>query len=171
MSELRELYQETILDHSRKPRNFGELPAANRKAEGYNPLCGDRATIGLALEGDVIKDIRFKGAGCSIFTASASMMTEALKGKTRAEADALFERFHRLITSDPSRAAENVAPELGKLAAFSGVCEFPVRVKCASLPWHTLRSALDGEATRVSTEETEASRGDAEGKTRPEGSS
>ena len=171
ISELRELYQETILDHSRKPRNFGELPAAEYKAEGYNPLCGDRATIALTLEGDVIKDIRFKGAGCSISTASASMMTEALKGKTRAEADALFDRFHRLITSDPSRAAENAAPELGKLAAFSGVCEFPVRVKCASLPWHTLRSALDGEATRVSTEETEASRGDAEGKTRPEGSS
>ena len=101
-------------------------------------------------------------------TASASRMTEALKVKTRAEAEALFERFHRLITSDPSRAAENAAPELGKLAAFSGVCEFPVRVKCASLPWHTLRSALDGDDGRVSTEETEASRGEAEGKTRTE---
>ena len=170
-SELRELYQEVILDHSKRPRNFRELPAATGRAEGYNPLCGDRATVYVELEGDRVKDVSFKGAGCSISTASASMMTEALKGKTRAEADALFERFHRLITSDPSRAAENVAPELGKLAAFSGVCEFPVRVKCASLPWHTLRSALDGEATPVSTEETEASRGDADGKTRPEGSS
>jgi len=163
-SELRELYQEVILDHSKRPRNFRELPAATGRAEGYNPLCGDRATVYVELEGDRVKDVSFKGAGCSISTASASMMTEALKGKTRAEADALFDRFHR-------RAAENVAPELGKLAAFSGVCEFPVRVKCASLPWHTLRSALEGEAARVSTEETEASRGDADGKTRPEGSS
>ena len=171
MSDLADLYQQTILEHNRRPRNFKKLEPADRSAEGDNPLCGDRATVYVELEGDRVKDVSFKGAGCSISTASASMMTEALKGKTRAEADALFDRFHRLITSDPSRAAENVAPELGKLAAFSGVCEFPVRVKCASLPWHTLRSALEGEAARVSTEETEASRGDADGKTRPEGSS
>ena len=166
--DLRELYQEVILDHSKKPRNFREIPAATGHAEGYNPLCGDRATVYVQLEGDRVKDVSFKGAGCSISTASASMMTEALRGKTRAEAEALFDRFHQLITSDPSRAAENAAPELGKLAAFSGVCEFPVRVKCASLPWHTLRSALEGDAASVSTEDTEASRGDAEGKSRSE---
>ena len=162
-AELRELYQETILDHSRKPRNFGELPAANRKAEGYNPLCGDRADITLALEGDVIKDIRFKGAGCSIFTASASMMTESVKGRTRPEADALFERFHALITSDPSQASRRAAPELGKLAVFAGVSEFPVRVKCAALAWHTLKAALEGDATPVSTEVSESSSGDGGG--------
>jgi len=165
-AELRELYQETILDHSRKPRNFGELPAANRKAEGYNPLCGDRADITLSLEGDVIKDIRFKGAGCSIFTASASMMTESVKGRTRGDVEALFERFHRLITSDPSKAALSVAPELGKLAVFSGVSEFPVRVKCASLAWHTLRAALQGAERPVSTEVSESSGGDGGGQAR-----
>jgi nitrogen fixation NifU-like protein len=166
MSDLRDLYQEVILDHSKRPRNFRELPEANHRADGYNPLCGDRATVYVRLDGDIVTDVSFKGSGCSISTASASMMTEALKGKTRSEADALFERFHRLITSDPSRAAANVAPELGKLAAFSGVCEFPVRVKCASLPWHTLRSALEGDRAPVSTEETEASRGNAEDRTR-----
>ena len=151
-SELRDLYQEVILDHAKRPRNFRELPEANRRADGYNPLCGDKATVFVRLEGDVVKDVSFKGAGCSISTASASMMTEALKGKTRAEAEALFERFHRLVTSDPSKAAQNAAPELGKLAAFAGVCEFPVRVKCASLPWHTLKAALQGEGAPVSTE-------------------
>ena len=161
--ELRELYQETILDHSRKPRNFGELAAANHKAEGYNPLCGDRATIAVALEGDVIKDIRFKGAGCSIFTASASMMTESVKGRTRPQAEALFERFHALITGDPSQAEHRAAPELGKLAVFSGVSEFPVRVKCAALAWHTLKAALHGDATPVSTEVSESSSGDGGG--------
>jgi len=163
MSELRELYQETILDHSRKPRNFGELPAANRKAEGYNPLCGDRATIAVDLEGDVIREIRFKGAGCSIFTASASMMTESVKGRTRPQAEALFERFHDLITSDPSRASRRAVPEIGKLAVFSGVSEFPVRVKCAALPWHTLKAALQGDPTPVSTEVSESSSGDGGG--------
>ncbi len=143
--ELRELYQEVILDHSKRPRNFRALPEASHQAEGFNPLCGDKATIYLRLEGDVVKDVAFKGAGCSISTASASMMTEALAGKSRAEAEALFQRFHELLTSDPSKAAENAAPELGKLAVFSGVCEFPVRVKCASLPWHTFRAALRGD--------------------------
>jgi nitrogen fixation NifU-like protein len=143
-SELRELYQEVILDHSKRPRNFREIPAATGRAEGFNPLCGDKATVFLELDGDVVKDVSFKGAGCSISTASASMMTEALRGKTRAEAEALFERFHRLVTSDPLQAQPDGAPELGKLAAFSGVSEFPVRVKCASLPWHTFKAALSG---------------------------
>jgi nitrogen fixation NifU-like protein len=142
--ELRELYQEVILDHAKRPRNFREIKAATGRADGFNPLCGDKATIFLELEGDVVKDVSFLGAGCSISTASASMMTEALRGKTRADAEALFERFHRLVTSDPSRAQPDNAPELGKLAAFSGVSEFPVRVKCASLPWHTFKAALAG---------------------------
>lgn len=141
--ELRELYQEVILDHSKRPRNFRDLPAANRQAEGFNPLCGDKATVYLKVAGDVVEDVSFKGAGCSISTASASMMTEALKGKTLGDAEALFTRFHELITSDPKKAAE-MAPGLGKLAAFSGVCEFPVRVKCATLPWHTFKAALKG---------------------------
>jgi nitrogen fixation protein NifU and related proteins len=147
--ELRELYQEVILDHGKRPRNLREIPGASRTAEGYNPLCGDRATIYLTLDGDVVKDASFVGKGCSISTASASMMTEAVKGKTRAEAEALFERFHALVTGVPARPD---APELGKLAVFSGVSEFPVRVKCASLAWHTLKAALQGEATPVSTE-------------------
>ena len=150
-SELRELYQEVILDHAKRPRNFREIPAATGRADGFNPLCGDKATVFLLLEGDVVKDVSFKGAGCSISTASASMMTEALHGKTRAEAEALFERFHRLVTGDPSQAQPENAPELGKLAAFSGVSEFPVRVKCASLPWHTFKAALSGVG-RASTE-------------------
>jgi nitrogen fixation protein NifU and related proteins len=166
MSELRELYQELILDHTKKPRNFGELPGANRRAEGYNPLCGDRATVLVRLEGDKVADIRFQGAGCSISTASASMMTESIKGKTRAEVEKLFDRFHALITSDPARAAQNAAPELGKLAVFSGVCEFPVRVKCASLAWHTLKAALAGEGQPVSTEVSESSSGDGGGQAR-----
>ena len=162
-SELRELYQETILDHSRKPRNFGALPEANRQADGYNPLCGDRAKIALAVDGDVIKDVRFQGVGCSIFTASASMMTESVKGKTRPQAEALFERFHALITSDPSQASRRAAPELGKLAVFAGVSEFPVRVKCAALAWHTLKAALAGDKVPVSTEVSESSSGDGGG--------
>ena len=143
-SELRELYQEVILDHAKRPRNFRALPEASHQAEGFNPLCGDKATIYLLVEDDVVKSVTFKGAGCSISTASASMMTEALVGKSRTEAEALFQRFHELLTSDPTKAAQNAAPELGKLAAFSGVCEFPVRVKCAALPWHTFRAALRG---------------------------
>jgi nitrogen fixation NifU-like protein len=147
--DLRELYQEVILDHGKRPRNLREIPGASRTAEGYNPLCGDRATVYLTLDGDVVKDASFVGKGCSISTASASMMTEAVKGRTRAEAQALFERFHALVTGEPARAD---APELGKLAVFSGVSEFPVRVKCASLAWHTLKAALQGEAAPVSTE-------------------
>ena len=153
MSEdLRELYQELILDHSKRPRNLREEKDATAHAEGYNPLCGDRATVYVTLEGDRLKDVSFVGKGCSISTASASMMTEALKGKTRAETEALFERFHALVTAPPDKAHENAAPELGKLAVFAGVCEFPARVKCASLAWHTLKAALDGGKDPVKTE-------------------
>src|SRR5438552_10930792 len=123
-SDLRDLYQEVILDHSRKPRNFHALPGANRKAEGYNPLCGDRETVYLALEGDVVKDVSFQGAGCAISTASASMMTETVKGKSRSEAEALFEKFHDLITAEGGTDAGG--PDLGKLEEFSGVRVEPV---------------------------------------------
>jgi nitrogen fixation protein NifU and related proteins len=153
MSELRELYQEVILDHTKRPRNFHEMEAASSKAEGYNPLCGDRATVFVKLDGDIVKDVSFIGKGCAISTASASMMTESIKGKTRAEAEALFQRFHDLITGDPSKPAEGLDARLGKLAVFSGVCEFPVRVKCASLPWHTLKAALEHKAEPISTEQ------------------
>jgi nitrogen fixation protein NifU and related proteins len=161
MGELRDLYQEVILDHSKRPRNFGELAGANRRAEGYNPLCGDRETVFVRLENDVLKDVGFRGAGCAISTASASMMTDSVKGKTRAEAEALFERFHELITGGDGSA--NASPELGKLAVFSGVREFPVRVKCATLPWHTLKAALAGEETTVSTELTEGPKAESGG--------
>jgi nitrogen fixation protein NifU and related proteins len=153
MTDLRELYQEVILDHSRKPRNHRELPEANRKAEGFNPLCGDRATVYLTVEDGVVKDASFVGRGCSISTASASMMTESVKGKRLEEAEDLFRRFHELITAAPDRAKEAADPALGKLAVFSGVCEFPVRVKCATLPWHTFKAALEGGGLPVSTEE------------------
>jgi len=135
--ELTDLYRDVILDHNRRPRNFGPLDEANALAEGFNPLCGDRLTVRLNLAEDRIENIRFEGQGCAISTASASLMTEAVKGKTRREALALFDRIHRLLTDD---AAD--AEDLGKLAALSGVREYPVRVKCASLCWHTLASAL-----------------------------
>lgn len=148
MSDLRELYQELILDHSKKPRNFVKLEDANRTAEGYNPLCGDIVTVYLQLEDDVIRKIGFQGSGCAISKASASMMTDGVKGKTKDEAQVLFERFHALVTGDgPSDPSD-----LGKLAVFSGVKEFPVRVKCATLAWHTMRAALDGKGEIVSTE-------------------
>jgi nitrogen fixation NifU-like protein len=161
MSDLRELYQEVILDHSRRPRNFGELPGANRTMDGRNPLCGDVTTIFLKVENGVVQDAHFVGAGCSISMASASMMTEAVKGRTLSEAEALFRRFHDLITGSPAEAGarEEVdakeAVELGKLAVFSGVCEYPARVKCAALAWQTLKAALKGErpAGKVTTEE------------------
>jgi len=148
MSELTDLYQEVILDHNKKPRNFQKLADANRIAEGFNPLCGDQIQLYVKLEDGVIRDIGFQGSGCAISKASASLMTSTLKGKTSAEADELFERFHRLVTGD---AAADAA-ELGKLAVFSGVREFPVRVKCASLAWHTLRAALEEKADPVTTE-------------------
>jgi SUF system NifU family Fe-S assembly protein len=150
---LRDLYQEVILDHSKRPRNRRELSGANRTAEGFNPLCGDEARVYLLLEDGVIRDASFVGKGCSISTAAASLMTEAVKGKTVAAAEALFESFHALVTGAPSGGAD-----LGKLTAFSGVSEFPVRVKCASLPWHTLKAAIHGETAPVSTESTEAGR-------------
>lgn len=149
MSDLRGLYQEVLLDHSKRPRNFRSLEGADRRAEGYNPLCGDKVTIYLKLDGDRISDISFQGCGCAISTASASIMTESLKGKTCAEAEALFGAFHDMVTG---RAREDVNPTpLGKLAVFAGVAEFPLRVKCATLVWHTLRSALGGGES-VSTE-------------------
>ena len=148
-SDLGDLYQEVILDHNRQPRNFGDLPGANRRAEGFNPLCGDRVTVSLNLEGDVLKDIRFQGSGCAISKASASMMTETMKGRTRSQAERLFQEFHRLLTED-SGAPD--AADLGKLVVFSGVREFPIRVKCATLAWHTLRAALDNAHGIASTE-------------------
>ena len=151
MSELLDLYQEVILDHNKNPRNFGDLEDANRTAEGYNPLCGDKLELYLKLDGDVIRDVRFEGSGCAISTASASIMTETLKGRTLDEAEALFAGFHELLTGDPSVAATPDAA-LGKLAVFSGVREFPVRVKCATLAWHTLQAALAGSGEAVSTE-------------------
>ena len=150
MPDLEGLYQEVILDHSRRPRNFHSMKDADRHADGYNPLCGDRFTVYLKLQDDRIVDISFEGTGCAISTASASILTEILKGKTRAQAEALFDTFHDLVTGKTHEEGET--PALGKLAAFSGVCEFPVRVKCATLVWHTLRSALNGEAKPASTE-------------------
>ena len=151
MSDLLALYQEVILDHNRKPRNFGELPDPEHRAEGNNPLCGDRLTVDLVVEGGRIVDVKFRGQGCAISTASASLMTDAVNGRTLEEANALFERFHEMLTGDPSAPAE-VSGELGKLAVFAGVREFPIRVKCATLPWHTLRAALSGTEEAVSTE-------------------
>ena len=150
MSELRELYQEVILDHNKRPRNFRKPEAANRYAEGYNPLCGDHLTLYLQIENGVIKDIGFQGSGCAVSKASASMMTEALKGKTAVQAEALFETFRNLATGENGHA--RTAVPLGKLSVFSGVSEFPMRVKCATLAWHTMRAALEGKAEGVSTE-------------------
>lgn len=148
MPELRDLYQEVILEHSRAPRNYKALPAANHKAEGYNPLCGDRFTVYLQMDGDAIREVSFEGAGCAISKASASMMTQSVKGKTKAEAQHIFEQFHELVTGH----SHDHEAELGKLAVFSGVSEFPVRVKCATLAWHTLQAALEGKQDKVSTE-------------------
>ena len=150
MSELRELYQQIIVEHSKKPRNFGELKEANHTAEGFNPLCGDQITVYLLLDGETVKDIAFKGSGCAISKASASLMTGAVKGRTRAEAETLFARFREMVTRDQGAPVDEEA--LGKLAVFSGVREFPVRVKCATLAWHTLHAALEDEEQRVTTE-------------------
>jgi nitrogen fixation protein NifU and related proteins len=144
---LNDLYQETILDHSKRPRNRGPLECANRMAEGFNPLCGDRVKIFVDYENDVVKDISFQGSGCAISTASASLMTESLKGKTRAEAESLLGRFHDMLTKEQTLPAG-----LGKLAVFSGVREYPARVKCATLAWHTLKAALAGSGEPISTE-------------------
>jgi nitrogen fixation protein NifU and related proteins len=149
MSDLRELYQQVILDHNRNPRNFKELPGATRKVEGFNPLCGDHYTVFLNLDGDVIKEVTFTGSGCAISKASASVMSSTVKGKSTEEANQLFDTFHSLVTGDTSTVD---AGELGRLAAFSGVSEFPARVKCATLAWHTLRTALEGEQESITTE-------------------
>jgi nitrogen fixation NifU-like protein len=150
MGELGELYQEVILEHSKAPRNFRKPAEANHHAEGYNPLCGDRCTVYINMDGDAIHDIGFQGSGCAISRASASMMTQILKGKTKAEAVELFEQFHRLVTGDEQAMAS--ASDLGKLAVFAGVSKFPARVKCATLAWHTLQSALEDKQQTVSTE-------------------
>ena len=148
MSDLTDLYQEVILDHNRRPRNFRAIVSPSHHAEGYNPLCGDRLNLYVQVDGDVITDVAFQGSGCAISKASASLMTEALKGKTVEEARSLFERFHEMITSAP----EDAVADLGKLSVFAGVREFPTRVKCASLAWHTLKAAVSGENQTVSTE-------------------
>jgi nitrogen fixation NifU-like protein len=148
--DLRELYQETILDHSKRPRNFHEIPNPNARAAGHNPLCGDKLTVYLRLDEDRIEDIGFLGSGCAISKASASLMTDAVKGKPIGDVRKLFEKFHEMITGRPGDPVD--AEGLGKLAVLSGVCEFPVRVKCASLPWHTLQAALDRKKETVSLE-------------------
>jgi nitrogen fixation NifU-like protein len=149
MADLRDLYQEVILEHSKQPRNYRELGNADHKAEGYNPLCGDHFTVYLKMDGDKIQDVSFQGAGCAISKASASMMTQSVKGKTLAEAEKIFEQFHKLVTGAEHNGT---LEELGKLAVFSGVSEFPVRVKCATLAWHTLHAALEGKQETISTE-------------------
>jgi nitrogen fixation NifU-like protein len=148
MADLRDLYQEVILEHSKAPRNYRELPSANHKAEGFNPLCGDHFTLYLDLDGDTIRDIGFQGSGCAISKASASMMTQSVRGKSKQEAEKLFSEFHKLVTGQ----ANGNHADVGKLAVFSGVSEFPVRVKCATLAWHTLHAALEGKQDAVSTE-------------------
>lgn len=170
MPDLRDLYQEVILEHSKTPRNYRQLASANRKAEGFNPLCGDHFTVYLDVQDGSIRDIAFQGSGCAISKASASMMTQSLKGKTTAEAEKLFAQFHKLVTGEARKngnakggsasevgaqgdsANEGSAKELGKLAVFSGVSEYPARVKCATLAWHALHAALEGQQHPVSTE-------------------
>jgi len=149
MSELSELYQAVILDHNKKPRNFRKLESANRTAEGFNPLCGDQLHVYLQFEDDQVKDISFEGSGCAIWKASASMMTQAVKGKSKQEAEQLFEEFHRMVTGKLDEETEE--NHLGRLTIFAGVRDFPVRVKCATLSWHTLHAALN-EREKASTE-------------------
>lgn len=156
MSDLHGLYQEVILDHNKKPHNFRAMAEANRRAEGFNRLCGDKVTIFLKMDGEQISDVSFQGSGCAISTASASILTDAVKGKTRAEAESLFQTFHDLVTGHDGGKGKKPQPApLGKLAVFSGVSEYPARVKCASLAWHTLHNALQGSQELVSTETEE----------------
>jgi nitrogen fixation NifU-like protein len=152
MSDLQDLYQELILDHNRRPRNFREMASANHRAEGFNPLCGDKLTLYLDVQGDMIRDVSFLGSGCAISKASASLMTEALKGKTVSDAEAMFTRFHDMVTSSHDSPAD--FSDLGKLSVLAGVREFPTRIKCASLAWHTMKAAVRsaGEAPPVTTE-------------------
>lgn len=151
MSDLSDLYQELILDHNKRPRNRRKLDGAPRHAEGYNPLCGDRVTVYVNVADEVIKDISFEGSGCAISTASASLMTESLKGRTLRDARALFEKFHGMVTRESTRVGEN-GPPLGKLEVFSGIRRYPARVKCATLAWHTVNAALENRDQVVSTE-------------------
>ena len=162
MSELSDLYQEVILDHNRRPHNFRVIDGATAKQEGYNPLCGDRLTLYLTLEGDVIKDAAFQGQGCAISKASASLMTDAIKGKSVTEARDLFEHFHAMITSDTDKPLEDLSAEaqgakvdLGKLSVLSGVREFPTRIKCASLAWHTMKAAVANPTGALALSEVE----------------
>jgi nitrogen fixation NifU-like protein len=145
--DLQDLYQQVILDHGKNPRNFRALADANRSAEGLNPLCGDHYHVYVRLEGDLIRDVGFQGSGCAISKASASLMTTLIKGRSVADARELYERFHTLVTEGPEKVGE-----MGKLAALSGVCQFPTRVKCASLVWHTMKNAIENDVTVVSTE-------------------
>ena len=149
MSDLRELYQEVILDHNKRPRNFRELDGADRHADGFNPLCGDRLAVYVNLDGEVVTDVTFLGSGCAISKASASLMTEAIQGKTLAEVEQLFQEFHQMVTTHDASADET---RLGKLAVLAGVRDYPTRVKCASLAWHTLRAACQDTHELVTTE-------------------
>lgn len=151
MSELTDLYQEVVLDHGKRPRNFGPLDGATHHAEGLNPLCGDHFTVHAKVDGGVVREARFEGSGCAISKASASVMTGIVKGKTAAEIDAIFDKFHRLVTEGPA-SSPGAGEDLGKLAVFGGVHDYPTRVKCASLAWHALRAALAGAQDPVSTE-------------------
>lgn len=149
MADLRDIYQETILEHARAPRNFRALEKPSSQADGYNPLCGDRCTVFIKMQGEVIDEIAFQGTGCAISRASASMMTQSLKGKTLVEAEKMFHNFHDMVTGQNEKSEH---PEVGKLAVFAGVSGFPARVKCATLAWHTLEAALHGEQKPVTTE-------------------
>lgn len=151
MSDLLDLYQELIIDHSKRPRNFRTMDSATQHADGYNPLCGDKVSIFVKMENGRVADVSFQGTGCAISTSSASLLTESIKGKTRQEAEALFETFHRLVTEGPDKV--QVGPGLGKLAVFGGVSKYPARVKCASLAWHTLKAALDEKKEQAVTTE------------------
>ncbi len=148
-SELNQLYQEVILDHNRKPRNFGKLEGADHHAEGFNPLCGDRCAVYLKMDGDRISNVKFEGSGCAISKASSSIMTTIVKGKKRSEAEEFFKKFHDMVTG---QSAASTSPDFERLKVFSGVSEFPARVKCASLAWHTLKAALEKQNGKISTE-------------------
>jgi nitrogen fixation NifU-like protein len=150
MSELEDLYQEVILDHHRNPRNRGRIDDAEFEADGHNPLCGDHVHVYLKVENDVVTDVRFEGSGCAISTASASIMTESVKGKTLAEAKKLFKSFHEFVTREIQES--ELGPGLGKLEVFSGVCKYPARVKCATLAWHTIEAAIENQSDTVTTE-------------------
>lgn len=149
MSDIHDLYEQTILDHNKSPRNYGSLEGANRTAEGYNPLCGDHYNVYLIVENGIVKDVKFEGSGCAISKASASIMSSVIKGKSVAEAKTLFDKFHRLVTT---QVEESEKEDLGRLKVFAGVCDYPARVKCASLAWHTMAAAMNEDQKKVTTE-------------------